>query len=298
MLRVFVYLATFLVAVEAQNTSFPLESVTLTGTVLPRQSVLEISELRLGTPIDKSAIEAACARLNDSGLSASIGYRYAPSPNHGYTLTLTLADQTPLVDAAIDVPGVNEDLVWRWLTARYPPFDHKVPGDDAAQRFLAKTLQEHLQASLDGQPIVARMDSDLTPRPRSIVSFQPETLPQIASIAFIGEHAMTSVELTKLISGPLEGQGFTPCGFRQALELNIRPAYEDRGMYRVRFLSVTAQRTSPSAVAVTTTIDEGPTFTLGDVQLIGENLPAETMLSTAKGLFNNNLYNITDERSR
>jgi outer membrane protein assembly factor BamA len=53
-------------------------------------------------------------------------------------------------------------------------------------------------------------------------------------------------------------------------------------MYRVRFLSVTPQFADPSSVSVTVRVEDGPRFTLGDVQLVGEGLPAGPMLAAGK----------------
>ncbi len=279
--RVILALSLLVVTAEAQGNLYPLESVTLNGTALPESTVLDIAGLHIGAPLDKAGIEQACERLNESGLFTSLKCHYAAGPNHGYALTLALADQKPLIEAAIDVPGADEEEAWRWLTAQYPPFDHKVPVDDTAQRFLADAIQRHLKASLNGQPIVPRVESDLTSSSKSLVSFQPQTLPQLTSITFTGEHAISSADLIRLIGRPLEGERFAPHRFRQTLEINIRPAYEDRGMYRMRFSSISLQRSSPTLVAVTVAIDEGPVFTLGDVQLEGENLPTSAMLRAA-----------------
>ncbi len=278
--RILLALSLLVVTAEAQGNHYPLESVTLNGTALPESTVLDIAGLDIGAPLDKSGIEQACQKLNESGLFTSLNCHYGSGPNHGYALTLGLTDQTALIEAAIEVPGADEEEAWRWLTAQYPPFDHKVPVDDTAQRFLADALQQHLKANLNGQPILPRMESDLTSS-KPLVSFQPETLPKIASITFTGEHAMTSADLVGLVDRPLLGQGFAPHRFRQILDTNIRPVYEDRGMYRVRFSSVSLARSSPAAVAVTVAIDEGPTFTLGEVQLEGEDLPVSAMLKAA-----------------
>ncbi|MEI9971324.1 MAG: hypothetical protein WDO73_04300 [Ignavibacteriota bacterium] len=90
-----------------------MESVVLEGTALPRETVLGVAQLRVGTPVDKSAIDAVCARLGDTGLFQSVSYRYASGPKHGYILTLTIEDQKALSDAFIGFPGVDEDELWQ-----------------------------------------------------------------------------------------------------------------------------------------------------------------------------------------
>jgi outer membrane translocation and assembly module TamA len=53
-------------------------------------------------------------------------------------------------------------------------------------------------------------------------------------------------------------------------------------MYRVRFAPVTSHRESPSAMAVNVTVEEGGKYTLGDVVLVGDNMPQAAMLKSAK----------------
>jgi outer membrane protein assembly factor BamA len=267
--------------IQGQEAAFPLESVSLEGTIVSKQVVLEIAGLRIGSPIGQAAIEAACSKLKESGLFESIVYRYAPGPKHGYALTLTVADPKSLSAAAIDFPGIDDKEPWQWLVSQFPAFDRKVPGNDSAQQFIAKKLEERFSGKLDGQHVVARMEADLASR-KTIVSFQPETLPRIASMTFTGQHDMTAEELTGLLQNFVADQGYTDRHFRDAVEMNLRRAYEERGMYRVRFPSVTSRKAAASTVIVTTAVEEGPKFTLGDVELVGDKLPVEAMLKAAK----------------
>jgi outer membrane protein assembly factor BamA len=260
----------------------PLESVTLDGTALPKEIILEVSGLRIGSPIDKAGIEAACLKLHQSGLFSSLEYRYATGPKGGFALTLKVTDHGSMLDATIDVPGVGEDGLWQWLAARYPSFNRKLPGNDAAQQFVARKLEAYLGAKLNGQRLVARLEADLTRGGKPVVSLQPEVLPRIASLTFSGQQEFTSEELDKILRKAKALDGYTDRGFRMLLEFNVRQAYENRGMYRVRFLNVTPQFTDPSAVSVAVRVEDGPRFTLGEVQLIGEGLPAGPMLGAAK----------------
>jgi hypothetical protein len=53
-------------------------------------------------------------------------------------------------------------------------------------------------------------------------------------------------------------------------------------MYRVRFAPVASRQESPTSMAVTIPIEEGAKYTLGDVDLVGDNMPREAMLKSAK----------------
>lgn len=173
----------------SQNAAFPLESVTVEGSSIPQSVVLEIAGLHLATPIDKTGIEQACAKLQETGVFASIAYRYAPGPKQGYAVTLTLVDQAHFVAATIDVPGADEDEAWQWLSGRFGRFDHQAPQGDAAQQFLAKEIERHIGSRMRGQHLTIRMETDLRTR-KLTVSFQPP--------AGSASHAHASVSINSL----------------------------------------------------------------------------------------------------
>jgi outer membrane protein assembly factor BamA len=273
---------TLLYQILAQSASFRLESVSVEGTTLSKDVVLDLAGLHIGLPVDKVAIEAASQRLTESGMFESVNYRYGAGPQQGYVLTLKVADPSSLFGATIDIPGISEDELWQWLASRYPSLDHKVPANEAAQRFVCRALEEHLGAALESHHVVGRLETELIPGGRSTISFQPELLPRIAALNFTGQSELTSQELADLIPRDVREQGYTDRTFQRAVELNLRRAYEEHGMYRVRFPSVTARRDSGWSVSVTTSVEEGAKFTLGDVQVLGDKLPVSAMLKAAK----------------
>jgi len=282
MLRVVLVWIAILYRIQAQSASFPLESVAVEGIALSKEVVLELAGLHIGSPVDQAAMEAASRRLNETGIFESVSYSYEPGPKQGYALTLKVPDPSSLFNATIDIPGVNDDELWRWLASRYPSLNHKVPANESGQQFVGRKLEEHLGAALEGHHVVARLETVLTPGGKSTISFQPDPLPRIIAINFMGESELTAQELVALIPKDVKEQGYTDRTFRRAVELNLRRAYEERGMYRVRFPSITAQRESGWSVSVTTSVEEGAKFSLGDVQIVGDKLPVDAMLKAAK----------------
>ncbi len=261
----------------------PLEAVTVDGSQIPKEFIVDLAGLKIGAATNPAAIDAAGARLRDSGIFDSVAYRYAPGENRGYVVTLTVVDQSSMSDASIDIPGVDDAEAWKWLAAKYPQFDRFVPKNEAAERFLIALLEEHLAPQLGGQKLVARMETDMTSHPaHMLVSFQPENLPVIASIAFAGQHELTAEQLNGALAKVVAGRGYTDRAFRQMVELNLGRLYEEHGMYRAQFPKIAAASSGPGAVAVSVEIVEGPQFTLGKVDLVGENLPAEAMFKAAK----------------
>ncbi len=264
----------------SQAAALPLESIVVQGSPIPRSVVLEIAGLRLNSLIDKAAIEDACRRLQESGLFSSISYRSSPTPGKGYALTLILADQTPLSASTIDVPGADETEAWKWLVAKFHRFDHQVPQVDEAQKYLAREIENHLASGMRGQRLAVRMEADLKTR-RMTVSFQPEVLPQIQSVAFTGNQAIAAAELSSALNRVVTNEGYTERKFAGLVEMNLRPLYEQYGYYRVQFAPSGPQWTD-AGVSLNVGITEGPLYQLGKVELIGENLPVDAMLSAAR----------------
>ena len=253
-------------------TQIPLESISIVGSKATKDAVLGITQLSIGAPVDQAGIEEACKRLQATGLFRSVEYKYRPGPKNGFAVTLNLQDAGPLITAAIDIPGSDEAALWKWMMSLYPAFDHKVPG--GAEDFLANQIERQASSSLDGQHVVPRQESELATH-SSLISFQPERLPQIAWVAFEGNHAISVQNLQAAMARVLPGDGYTERSFRVLVENNIRPAYEDIGMYRVQFPMVQARKDGAAGMGVTLTVSESPVYTLGQVDLAGDNLPSD-----------------------
>ncbi len=259
-----------------QPAAFPLESIAVKGSAIPDAVILDMAAFRIGAPIDKAGIDEACYKLQASGLFASVSYRYGSGPNQGYAVTLTLADQADLVPANIDVPAVDENEVWRWLSARFRRFDREVPQEEAAQRYLAREIETRLGNRMRGQHLTVRRETD----PASgdpVVSFQPEDLPRVLSVTFAGNQAVPSPELAAALSPVLSNAGYTARTFAATIEQNLRPVYEEHAYYRVRFAPGEPEWRE-GGVAVPVSIQEGAPYTLGKMEVEGAELPAAAVL--------------------
>lgn len=274
-----IFFATFALAL-AQDAKFPLESLAVNGSQISQETIRGLTGLSIGDPIDKAALETASRKLAETGLFQTVNYTYAPGPNRGYALTLILADQPVVKDAVVDLPGVDENEVWKWLVSIYPAFDRRVPAVGVAQDFLAHEIEKHFSDQLKSQHVAARQEQEFVPKPRQYIAFQPDVLPITTAIFFQGSQEFSSSELEHILEPVAVNQEYTPKRFAQYVSLNLGRAYETRGMYRVQFQS-TAKRTGPGSMEVTTAVEECPKYKLGDVRLEGENLPVEKMLAAA-----------------
>jgi outer membrane protein assembly factor BamA len=97
------------------------------------------------------------------------------------------------------------------------------------------------------------------------------------ALRFTGERQISADELTRTLRKVIGDQGYTDRGYRALVELNLRRAYENLGMYRVKFPAIDATRSGAGEIEVATTIEEDGRYTLGAVELIGDSLPIEAM---------------------
>jgi outer membrane protein assembly factor BamA len=267
---------------SGQEKSFPLEDVKISGSQVPTSVVLEIGGLKLGAGINKAGIEEACQKLGQSGIFEAVSYHYESGPKHGYLVTLELADPHKMVDAAIDVPGADENALWTWIASQFPKFQHRVPQSDEAQQYLAGAIEKKLGGTLNGQRLVTRLEQDFAKGGRPLLSFQPEKLPHIDAMNFVGQSRLPADQLNKLMQNVVGNDGYIDRHFRMLVEQNLRMAYEQHGMFKAQFPTIRAQAVNPAAVTVATTIVEGPQYKLANVEFVGENLPTEAMLAAAE----------------
>ncbi len=131
-----------------------------------------------------------------------------------------------------------------------------------------------------GQHLTVRMENDLRVRTLTL-SFQPETLPPVQSVAFTGNQAVGGIELDSALKKVVANMDYTARKFAAAVDLNLRAVYEEHGLYRVQF-KPSAPQWSGSGVALSVAITEGPPYQLGKVEIAGDNLPLDAMASAAK----------------
>lgn len=265
----------------AQGEKYPLEGLTLSGTKLSEPVVMEIAGLRLGAPIDKADIDQASTRLGQSGLFESVSYQFKPGPKRGYLVSFSLPDQSRFLPATIDLPGVEDAEVWKWMMTRFPDFNRRVPNSGAAQEFLAHEIERHTAPELHNHHVISQMETTIGPGGGSSMSFHLDVMPRIAELRFTGQQEVPELELRTLMA-KVTTDGYMERQFRNMVELNLRGLYEQHGMYRVKFPGVQMERTGDDAVVVTTRIEEGLRYTLGAVQFSGEGVSSKELVTAGK----------------
>jgi outer membrane protein assembly factor BamA len=116
----------------------------------------------------------------------------------------------------------------------------------------------------------------------AIVFRPPGALPGIARVTFTGNAVLPASTLENAINAVAVGTPYREARFRQLLETNIRPLYEARGRVRVLFPEIRAEKDRDvNGMALTVKVEEGASYSLGEVAVDGSRLPAAELLKTA-----------------
>jgi len=261
-----------------------LTEVHVSGSTRAAAAVLTASGLRLGQPITAKDLEAACHHLVDSGFFRGASYRYqskAGPDGLSYSVNFELMDETTLVPVVLDIPNTDQDQLWTKFKAADPLLDRQMPDTDGAQHYYQQALEDLLAKSGNPQPLIAKREADLG-KGGIVVVFRPANLPKLRQIAFEGNHAFDAATLERAIHIVAVGQDYSDREFRVVVESNLTPMYEEKGYLKVAFPKIVAVPLSKDAVLAAVTIQEGQVWKMGDIQLIGDNLPVDQMLRAGK----------------
>ncbi len=247
--------------------AFPIESIRVEGVKrLKPDQVIAASGLRTGQNAEKSDFDAAQKRLAESGVLASVGYKYAPSPSgKGYVVTFDVVEVDQVFPIRFeDIARHEADL--RKILAADPLFTDPAPGTREVIARYAAALNGAVKSD---PPLVGRVLAD---RPgEEMMLFRPnKPRPTVATVKFTGNVAFPAFELQNRMATVAVGTLFTEDRFRELLINQIRPIYETKGLLRVKFPKITAEpATDVEGFNVTVVVDEGPEFVLDEVRITG-----------------------------
>lgn len=119
-----------------------IDKLTMQGTRFTPHSIQILTGLRPGLQIDELAVRQAIARMLESGLIRSVDYNYESLADpHRVILELTVVDETPLLPASIEIPGVDPEAVWQYLASIDPLFTRELPRTEKPCGFTYVPLQ-------------------------------------------------------------------------------------------------------------------------------------------------------------
>jgi outer membrane protein insertion porin family len=263
-------------AAGAQEKAFPLRAIQVEGA--ERYTAARVAAacgLKIGDPVTVADFAKASQALAATGYFTSVNFRYAPLQG-GYALTLQVVENGPPSPVALDVPGVEEEVLWKEVLAADPLADRALPLDESARARFADALERVLAARGLATKIASKLDSNLATGRYEIV-FGPAATAIVRSFRLAGNQAVDSAAAARALGKSLIGAEFTPRGVRRILDLNLTPIYEERGYLRVSYGDFAID----DAGLLSIVVREGMTYRLGGVELAGDNLPVADMREAA-----------------
>jgi outer membrane protein insertion porin family len=260
----------------------PIASIQVSGNQrLPAAALIAASGLHEGQRVTRKELDAAAQTLLDTGFFSSVNYRYDRKATGAFAVTLVVIELPATLPVILDIPGQDEQQLWKDLTAANAFVDRRIPDNERATAYYKQVIQTVLAKSSHAPEIVAKAEGDLGSH-RVTLTFRPALLPRIANTRFEGNVVVPSTVLESAVAKPALGQEYTERYYRRIVELNLRPIYEERGYLTVSFPRVKASGTDTQIVDVTTQVDEGPLWRLGQVEVVGDGVPAAEMRDAAK----------------
>lgn len=259
---------------------FPLESIQVEGVKrLQPAQVAAASGLKIGQPAGKDEFDAAQKRLLETGVLASVAYRYGPGKQAAsYSLTFEVTEIEHAFPLQFEEINKPDSELKKLLAAADPLFTEIVPATEKVIARYAKILNDALKPEIR---IVGRVLSD---RPgEEVLLFRPDTpRPTVATVTFTGNKAIPFPELQNRMAAVATGTLYTEERFRELLMNQIRPMYENYGLLRVTFPKIVAKEAEDvRGIDVAVTVDEGEPYKLRKVTLTGAP-DAEHLLEVAK----------------
>jgi hypothetical protein len=244
---------------------------------LSAAAVIGASGLKPGAEVAPADLDAVCTRLVDSGFFVSANYRYVPvrgQEKPAIDVTLVVVEVTDLRPSRVQIPGVEEETVWVWLDRNEPLVKKRLPTTDAAEATYIRAIERFMAERLGRkEKVVTRLVADFRTGAQYTM-FRPETLPKVAAVRFEGVRSVSATDLEKALGKVAIGSEFTELEFRDWVNANLVPLYENVGCLRVAFPRVSVEPNASSGLTVTTTVQEGAIYRLDALDVAGDDLPS------------------------
>ncbi len=253
-------------------TSWPISSITIKGNrIFSTAQILAVAELSVGKTVDKQQLDAAHERLLGCGAFDSVAYSYAPAADYkGIVLTYEVVEVPTLYPMMFeDLPGTGAPIQ-AWLKQKDPLFGPKISATKEALEHYKKLVSEYLATTQDyHEPIIANLSSESPPQ--LVILFRPATpRPTVAQVTAKNTGEIPASVIQSTAYGVAVGTIYSEPRFRQLLDGSIRPLYEAAGHLRVSFPTVEGEPAKDvKGVAVTVTIEQGPVYKFGKIQVGG-----------------------------
>lgn len=250
--------------------------VVVGATRLPAATVVAMTGLKPPIQVTPIDIERARQRLLDSGLFASVAYRFAMAR---YSMTVTFTVQEPPWDAPILFDNfvwfTDEDLV-RTVAHELPTFNGLAPALPRSLRRIAQALDRLIQeAGIRGSVIYMPTDYAGGARAYLYRVDLPAAMP-VCAIEVDGISPAMAAEANASVQLAI-GQSYSRDFVGKILTTNLLPLYGQRGYLKATFSNVRARPvtagTCAGGAAVAVLVREGRSYIWSGATWDGADLP-------------------------
>ena len=120
-------------------------------TRLPQRSVIRLAQIKVGDQVNFAKLNEAMQQVTKSGLIHNIEFEYESLPDKETDVILHMkcVDVKPVAKASIQIPKVDEEEVWTWLTGVDPLFTRDMPPTEAAIKLYAFWIGKYMESHGD-----------------------------------------------------------------------------------------------------------------------------------------------------
>lgn len=247
---------------------FPLETLKVKGNQrITSEKIVSVSGLKVGSPVVKTDFDSARNRLLATGAFESVGYEFKPSAdNQGYDGTLEVIEVDQIFPYRFEELPVADDILRAELRKQEPILGDQIPATKEVMDRYIGAIQHSVGQDVK---VAGKLYADVPGQ--LMIVFRPNTPRlQVAEVRFTGNQVLPSKLLASTFAEVAVGTGYNETTIRTLLDSSIRPLYEGRGRIRVAFPKIAAvQAPLVDGVVVTVTVNEGPSYSLGQVTFSG-----------------------------
>lgn len=264
-------------AQTAPAQAWPIREIHVTGNKFySAAQVITTSGLKIGELSTRQNFERARDHVLATGFFESFGWKYqGMEDGKGVAVTLEVTEPESFTEWTLDRLPLDRTAVTERVRRTLPLFGPRIPPSDTLITRVAVVLQEMLKEKGIKEKVEGRVL--LLGRDQVTILFGPGTPPpNVAEVAFVGARVIDARYLVKSLSQVAVGMPFVDTNFHLFLENQIRPMYEAVGHLKVTFPKFTEQPSKTGhGVLVTVTVEEGPVYKLGKVQVTGAPMSDE-----------------------
>ncbi len=245
------------------ETARSLDSLRIAGNrAIPAEKIIAVCGLKAGQMVTKADFDAARQRLDATGAFVTVGYEYTLN-GVGYDAVIEVHEIDNIFPYRFENLPKPDKVLREALRAQEPLWGDEIPFE-AIERYVDTITHEGVKIA-----VTAKMER--VPEGALTIVFLPAaTLPNIAEVRFEGNAALPASVLLPAINYDAVGIPYGEKALRELLDTAVRPLYEARGRIRVAFPKVAVERAKKlDGVDVIVTVEEGPVYTLGDVNFHG-----------------------------